>query len=127
MSYVHWLLVLGLLSSLVFALSAINRWQPRRVTSIFLVLNTVWGIAFAFGCASLKPQLEVARSDFENACHALTQAMVGDAHPDQAEVIAQKVCYAEQVTVRVEQEIVAAQKQLFQSSPPPALLLDAGQ
>lgn len=126
MSLVHWLIVLISLSSLVFALSVINRWKPRTIVSLLVTLNTIVGLGFAFGCATLKPEIEVARSDFEQACRALAQATIGDAHPDQAEVIAQKLCFTEQLAARVTNEILAARQQLFQQQPPPALLVDAG-
>lgn len=97
--------------------------QLRRLSHVCLPAGRRRGLTFAFalaalsGCASLRPKLEVARDDFATACRNLTATLAGDAHPDQVEVIVQKVCLAEQMVDRISRELATDEGELLAPFP----------
>lgn len=76
-----------------------------------------FGLGAVIACATLRPKLEVAREDFVQACRDFTSALLADAHPSQAELIAARVCAAEQMADRIEHEVVQDGKDLLAPFP----------
>lgn len=90
--------------------------QLRQMSHVCLPLAAL-GLGALVSCASLRPQLEVARDDFASACRNLTAAIAGDAHPDQVETVVQRVCVAEQMVDKITREIVAGEGQVLAPFP----------
>lgn len=92
----------------------------RQMSRLRQLSHVCLPLAFAgalTGCASIRPKLEVARDDFANACRNLTAAIAGDAHPDQVEVVVQRVCLAEQMVDKITREIVAGEGDILAPFP----------